>query len=80
MTIAVNGEKKWPSYNGEALETYYGGKNGEPIVGATPTGYYLKKYCDGSVNISSVNTTKSPHPWTMLRLPSSILAVLMLQR
>ena len=68
MTIAVNGEKKWPSYNGEALETYYGGKNGEPIVGATPTGYYLKKYCDGSVNISSVNSTNSPHAWIMFRL------------
>lgn len=68
MTIAVNGEKKWPSYNGDALETYYGGKNGEPIVGATPTGYYLKKYLDGSVNISSVNNTNSPHAWIMFRL------------
>ena len=68
MTIAVNGEKKWPSYNGDALETYYGGKNGEPIVGATPTGYYLKKYCDGSVNISSVNSTNSPHAWIVFRL------------
>lgn len=68
MTIAVNGEKKWPSYNGEALETYYGGKNGEPTVGATPTGYYLKKYCDGSINISSVNSTNSPHAWILFRL------------
>ena len=68
MTIAVNGEKKWPSYNGDALETYYGGKNGEPIVGATPTGYYLKKYCDGNVNISSVNSTSTPHAWVVFRL------------
>ena len=68
MTIAVNGEKKWPSYNGDALETYYGGKNGEPTVGATPTGYYLKKYLDGSINISSVNSTNSPHAWIMFRL------------
>lgn len=68
MTIAVNGEKKWPSYNGDALETYYGGKNGEPTVGATPTGYYLKKYCDGSINISSVNSTNSPHAWILFRL------------
>ncbi len=68
MTIAVNGEKKWPSYNGDALETYYGGTHGEPTVGATPTGYYLKKYCDGSVNISSVNSTNSPHAWITFRL------------
>lgn len=68
MTIAVNGEKKWPSYNGDALETYYGGKNGEPIVGATPTGYYLKKYLDGANNISSTNSTNSAHAWIMFRL------------
>ena len=68
MTIAVNGEKKWPSYNTDALETYYGGKNGEPTVGATPTGYYLKKYCDGSVNIGSTNSTTSPHAWVIFRL------------
>ena len=68
MTIAVNGEKKWPSYNGDALETYYGGKNGEPTVGATPTGYYLKKYMDGTINISSTNSTNSPHAWIMFRL------------
>ncbi len=68
MTIAVNGDTKWPSYNTDALETYYGGKNGEPTVGATPTGYYLKKYCDGSINISSVNSTNSPHAWITFRL------------
>ena len=32
------------------------------------TGYYLKKYCDGSVNISSVNSTNSPYAWIMFRL------------
>lgn len=68
MTIAVNGEKKWPTYNGVPLETYHGGVNGEPTVGATPTGYYLKKYCDGSVNISSVNSTTSYHNWITFRL------------
>ena len=68
MTIAVNGEKMWPSTNGDPLETYYGGKNGEPTVGATPTGYYLKKYLDGTINISSTNSTNSPHAWITFRL------------
>lgn len=68
LTIAVNGEAKWPSYNSIPLETYYGGVNGEPIVGATPTGYYLKKGLDGSCNISSVNSSSSPHAWVTYRL------------
>lgn len=68
MTIAVNGEKGWPSYNASALETYYGGSNGEPISGATPTGYYLKKLLDGSVNISSVNGNSKRHSWVTYRL------------
>lgn len=68
LTIAVNGEAKWPSYNSTPLETYYGGANGEPTVGATPTGYYLKKGLDGSVNISSVNSSTSPHAWVTYRL------------
>lgn len=68
LTIAVNGEKNWPSYNGTPLETYYGGANGEPLTGATPTGYYLKKLLDGSVNISSVNSNTKRHSWVLFRL------------
>ena len=68
MTIAVNGEKNWPSYNAAALETYYGGSNGEPKVGATPTGHYLKKLLDGTVNISSINGNSKRHSWVAYRL------------
>ena len=45
MTIAVNGDE-WPDTNPNPLETYQGGRNGLPLAGATPTGYYLKKYLD----------------------------------
>lgn len=68
MTIAVNGETKWPSYNSTPLETFYGGANGEPIAGATPTGYYLKKYLDPTVNVSSVNSNTKEHAWIIYRL------------
>lgn len=68
MTIAVNGEKKWPQYNTNALETYYGGANGLPTQGATPTGYYLKKLLDGSVNVSSVGSNSKRHSWIIFRL------------
>lgn len=68
MTIAVNGEENWPSYNSTPLETYYGGVNGEPQAGATPTGYYLKKYLDPSVNVSSINSNTKEHAWITFRL------------
>lgn len=68
LTIAKNGDKGWPSYNGNELQTYYGGLNGLPISGATPTGYYLKKYCDASVNVSSTNSNSKRHSWITYRL------------
>ena len=68
MTIAINGDKGWPAYNSLPLQTYYGGVNGEPIAGATPTGYYLKKYLDSSVNLTSGNSTTKRHSWITYRL------------
>ena len=43
LTVAVNGTQ-WPTYSGAPeLQTYVGGANGQPLVGATSTGYYLRK-------------------------------------
>lgn len=68
MTIAVNGDK-WPDTNPNPLETYIGGRNGLPISYATPTGYYLKKYLDGSIDISAGNGTGGKrHSWVTFRL------------
>ena len=69
MTIVKNGDTSWPTTNTSAIETFYGGVNGEPISGATPTGYYLKKYLDASIDLSSSSTTKtSRHTWITYRL------------
>ena len=68
MTIALNGDKAWPTYNSTPLQTYYGGVNGAPIAGATPTGYYLKKYLDASVNVSATNSNSKRHSWITYRL------------
>lgn len=69
MTIVKNGDKNWPTYNTAAIQTYYGGTNGEPISGATPTGYYLKKYLDPAVDLRATSTTKSSrHTWITYRL------------
>lgn len=67
MTVAMNGDA-WPNYNTSALETFEGGKNAAPLYNATTTGYYLKKYCDGNVNISTNDATSSPHAWIIMRL------------
>lgn len=67
MTVVKNGDM-WPNYNTTPIETFEGGLNGMPLVNATETGYYLKKYCDGDVNISTNNATTTPHAWVIMRL------------
>lgn len=68
-TIAVNGETGWPAWNEAPLETFQGGANGEPVNGGTPTGYYLKKYCQGDIDPRSNSTNKSAyHTWITFRL------------
>jgi SusD family. len=68
LTIAKNGDTGWPAYNTLPIQTYYGGANGDPISGATPTGYYLKKYCDVSVNLTATSTNTKRHSWITFRL------------
>jgi hypothetical protein len=68
MTVAVNGEK-WPSTNPNTLETYVGGRDGLPVPYATPTGYYLKKYLDTTIDISASNSSGGKrHSWITFRL------------
>ena len=38
-------------------KTYQGGANAEPLSGGTPTGYYLKKYCQTSINTTTAKPT-----------------------
>lgn len=68
MTIAKNSDKGWPTYNSTALQTYVGGANGAPISGATPTGYYLKKYLDASVDLRPSTSNTKRHSWITFRL------------
>lgn len=66
--IAANGVTKWPFYNTSALEIFEGGKNASPILGATPTGYYLKKFCDGTIDLRQGKVTSKRHNWIIFRL------------
>lgn len=69
VTIAKNGDTKWPASNTTALQTYYGGLNAEPLTGSTPTGYYLKKYCHSAISLASSSKYKTDnHTWITFRL------------
>ncbi|MFV0586935.1 RagB/SusD family nutrient uptake outer membrane protein [Bacteroides reticulotermitis] len=68
MTIAKNGDEKWPNWNENPLQTYQGGLNGEPLSGATSTGYYLKKYCQADIDLRAGKTTSFYHTWITYRL------------
>lgn len=68
MTIAVNGDK-WPDTNPNPIESFVGGRNGLPLAGATPTGYYLKKYLDKTIDISAeTGSGGKRHSWITYRL------------
>jgi hypothetical protein len=65
--VAVNGEQ-WPNANPGPLKIYYGGQHGLPTTYATPTGYYLKKYCNPSTVISATGANSFYHNWVIFRL------------
>ena len=69
LTVVKNGDE-WPTNGSQkkAIETYIGGFNASPKYGATPTGYYLKKYVDGSCVTTADNQTTRRHTWIIFRL------------
>lgn len=69
-TIAKNGDVKWPNWNTDegGLQIYQGGANAEPLPGGTPTGYYLKKYCQSAINTTNAQPTTAYHTWITYRM------------
>ncbi len=69
LSIVKNGDL-WPSNSTQqsVIESYRGGFNGAPKYGATTTGYYLKKYVDGSCITTFNNPTTTRHSWIVMRL------------
>ena len=69
LTVAKNGDT-WPTvspYNAFPLEIFEGGRNGSPTLNATKTGYYLKKYVNGSNRIVAP-AQSSQYTWVTYRL------------
>ena len=69
LTVVKNGDE-WPSNGAQkkVIETFFGGFNAAPKYGATSTGYYLKKYVDGSCVTTADNQKTSRHTWIIFRL------------
>ena len=69
LTVVKNGDE-WPTNGSQkkAIETFNGGFNASPKYGATPTGYYLKKYVDGACVTTVDNQTTRRHTWILFRL------------
>lgn len=69
LTVVKNGDE-WPSNGAQkkVIETYYGGFNASPTYGATPTGYYLRKYVDGNCVTTADNQITRRHTWIIFRL------------
>lgn len=69
LTVVKNGDE-WPSNGSQkkVIETFAGGFNASPKYGATPTGYYLKKYVDGSCVTTADNQVARRHTWIVYRL------------
>ena len=69
LTVVKNGDE-WPSNGAQkkSIETFLGGFNAAPKYGATPTGYYLRKYVDGACVTTADNQTRRRHTWILFRL------------
>ena len=69
LTVVRNGDE-WPTNGSQkkAIEIFQGGFNAAPKYGATPTGYYLKKYVDGACVTTADNQTTRRHTWILFRL------------
>jgi hypothetical protein len=69
LTVVKNGDE-WPTNGAQkkAIETFVGGFNASPKYGATPTGYYLRKFVDGSCVTTADNQTTRRHTWILFRL------------
>jgi len=65
QTVVVN-QSQW-AYD-QTMDIFYGGKDGLPNKGATPTGYYLKKYAMKNTNLNPVGTTSHRMIWVLFRL------------
>ena len=62
-TVLFNGSM----FKGERIRSYYGGPNGLPRTGASPTSYYLRKFVREETSFTVGNTTSYQHVIPLFR-------------
>ncbi len=72
MYELVAQNEAWWVY-GEQVECWYGGRSGKPQKNATVTGYYLRKYVDGSTSLKDDFITSKRHVWNVMRYSEVLL-------
>lgn len=68
-TIAYNGS----TLMREKVESLEGGKNGLPLVGATETGYYMRKYINETMSLDPNFPIKKNHHFILFRYAETLL-------
>ena len=68
-TVLYNGS----TWKGRTMDISYNGIDGLPKVGASPTGYYLRKYLVESTVISPPNMNQTEHCWIYFRYAEVLL-------
>ncbi len=68
-TILYNGAM----FKNESVEIWAGGKNAPPLLNATRTGYYLRKYVVENISLNPVNPSSIVHVWVTFRLGEVLL-------
>ncbi len=63
-TTVLHNESNWA---GRTVEIWEGGLDASPILNATKTGYYLKKYLNSSVKIGAGQDITQRHTWYIFR-------------
>ncbi|HZH67506.1 MAG TPA: RagB/SusD family nutrient uptake outer membrane protein [Flavisolibacter sp.] len=67
LSVVTNASSFNGSGTNRPVETFTGGKDGQPIPNATKTGYYLRKYVAEGTNLTN-NTGSAIHSWIYFRL------------
>lgn len=70
FTTVLHNKSVW---KGSLVETYQGGRNAEPLEGASRTSYYLRKYVKEDVSLTDGRETTSRHVWVLFRYAETLL-------
>lgn len=72
QTVILNGS----TWKGVTVQSFVGGRNGSPLINATKTGYYLKKYLVEAVSLdprAPGGVTTREHTWILFRYGEVLL-------